>query len=216
MGLDRRPCTIMSTRDQIDAAGSPEGRRAPGRPRSELARTKILDAAYEILRRDGIASFSIDAVATRSGVARTTIYRWWPTKGALAIESFLNEVRPHLVFRQSDAPEADFRTLVLSLATTLSGQAGQVAASVIAQAQYDPETQAQFREAFSDPLRAQSAVVLRSGIDQGALRADLDVGRIIDAFVGAIYLRLLLGSSLTPEWGEALCETLLRGCADHP
>ena len=186
--------------------------RTAGRPRSGAAREAVLKAAYAILQEAGIGKFSIEAVALRSGVARTTIYRWWPNKSVLAVESFLEEFRPHLAFARSGAADADFRALVASLAAALSGPAGRVAASVVAQAQTDIETQRLFRETFSESLREESSKLLRAGVEQGRFRADLDVERVIDAYVGAIYLRLLLGSSLDLAWAANLSDTLLRGC----
>jgi AcrR family transcriptional regulator len=172
----------------------------------------VLEAAYAILEEAGIGAFSIEAVALRARVARTTIYRWWPTKGTLAIESFLEEFRPRLSFTQTGAADADFRAFVDSLTAALSGRDGQVAASVIAQAQSNTETQRLFREEFSESLRRESARLLSEGVDQGLFRADLDIPRVIDACTGAIYLRLLLGHPLDADWARALTDTLLNGC----
>ncbi len=197
-------------------ARSEKARQAAGRPRSEDSRRAVLDAAYAILVEGGLASFSIEAVATRSGVARTTIYRWWPSKGLLAIESFLEGFRPQLVYAGSGSAMEDFRALMRSLARTLGGPAGQVAASVVAQAQSDPETRRAFRDEFSEPLRRSTSALLRGGIERGELRADLDVPRVIDAAVGAVYFRLLTGQSLDRTWATQLADTVLRGCLSLP
>ena len=197
--------------ENVPSADHTARRKRAGRPRSESARQKVLKAAYELLEKDGIAAFSIDAVSSRSGVARTTIYRQWSSKGALAIESFLERFRAGLDHQVSSDPVQDFRALVSNLARTLSGPMGRVAASVVAEAQRDPETQVLFRELFSDPLREASAEVLRAGVETGALRRDLDVPRVLDAFVGAVYLRLLIGVALDTEWAESLSEMLLNG-----
>ncbi|MFJ4633457.1 TetR/AcrR family transcriptional regulator [Streptomyces sp. NPDC088847] len=195
---------------------SKQTRSATGRRRNESVRQAVLDAAYALLEEGGIAKFSIDAVARRSDVARTTIYRWWPTKSILAIDSFAEHFEPRVETVHTDDPDGDFRNLVLSFAAALAGPAGRVAASVIAHAQADEETQRLFREHFSEPLRRESAKVLQSGIARGRFREDLDVPRVIDAFVGAAYLRLLLGSPLSTSWAEALCDTVLDGCHTAP
>ena len=65
---------------------------------------------------------------------------------------------------------------------------------------------------FSIPLRHQSAAVIQAGIAAGAFRVDLDVERLLDAAVGAVYLRLLFGLTLDGEWADALSATLLNGC----
>src|ERR1700761_3690218 len=103
--------------------------RAAGRPRDEVAHRAILDAAYAILVEDGPARFSIDAVAAKAQVARTTIYRRWPDKRQLMYESFLRAFEPTLAFASTDSPRDDFRALVASLARTLSGPNGRIAAS---------------------------------------------------------------------------------------
>ena len=56
-----------------------------GRPRSERARKAILEAAAELLLGRDVTAISMDAVAERAGVSKATIYRWWPTKEALAL-----------------------------------------------------------------------------------------------------------------------------------
>jgi AcrR family transcriptional regulator len=172
----------------------------------------VLDAAYAILLETDLASFSIENVALRSGVSRPTIYRWWPAKGLLAIDSFLHAFKPQLAYRHSDDAAADLHALVASLARALAGPAGRVAASVMAQAQSDPETRLVFLQQFSEPLRRESADLVRSGMDRGQFRADLDIARLLDAAVGAIYMRLLLGQSLDPAWARDLSDTLLKGC----
>lgn len=197
-------------------AVNPGSARGAGRPRSEESRRAVLDAAYAILVETGLGKFSTEAVATRSGVARTTIYRWWPTKGLLAIESFLEAFRAGLVYAETGDAVADFKALAHSLVHVLSGPAGRIAASVVAQAQSDPETRRAFLEVFSAPLRRESSKLLRRGIAEGAFRADLDVATVLDATVGAVYIRLLLGQSLDETWAHALSDTVLRGCLSGP
>ena len=62
-----------------------------GRPRSEPARLAILQAAAEMLSERGLRAMTIEQIAKRAGVAKTTIYRRWPSKATLALEAFLNE-----------------------------------------------------------------------------------------------------------------------------
>lgn len=186
-----------------------------GRPRSEDAQRAVLDAAYGILVERGLAKFSVDAVSTRSGVARTTIARWWPTKGLLAMESFLDVFRGQLVYAVTSDPIADFRQLLDSLARVLSGPVGIVAASVVAQAQSDIETRRVFLDAFSSPLRKQSSSILQRGITEGVLREDLDIAVVLDASVGAVYMRLLLGQPIDAIWSSALSDTVVKGCLKY-
>ena len=190
--------------------------RVAGRPRSEASHRAILEAAYAILVETGLKSFSVEAVASRAGVARTTIYRWWPEKSLLLNESFLTAFQPQLSFARTNSPADDFRAFLASLARTLSGPDGRIAASVVAQAQSDRQTQRMFLEAFSRPLRRHSAALLRAGIATGQFRADLDIARVLDAAIGAVYLRLLFGQTMAPTWAKQLADTLLDGCYDAP
>lgn len=185
--------------------------KSAGRPRDEGVRRAILEAAYAILVERGLADFTIEAVALKSGVARTTIYRWWPTKGVLAMESFLEAFRPQLAYVHTDNAAEDFRNLINSLANTLSGPAGKIAASVVAEGQRDVETRRLFVEAFSEPLRQESTRPIQRGIEQGRFREDLDISLVLDAAVGAIYLRLLLFLPIGPTWSSSLSDTLLQG-----
>ena len=86
-----------------------------------------------------------------------------------------------------------------------------MSASILAEAQSDGETRRRFVGEFSAPLRHETEALLRRGVDTGEFRADLDVERTIDAAVGGVYLRLLLGQPLSRSWAEALADTLLRG-----
>jgi len=186
--------------------------RPAGRPRNDTVHQAILDAAYAILVERGLDAFSIETVAAKAQVARTTVYRRWSDKTLLIHESFLHAFKPSLAFTTTDSPKDDFRALVQSLALTLSGPNGRIAASVMAQAQSDPHTQRVFLNNFSRPLRKHSAALLRAGIRKQQFRADLNIARVIDAAVGAIYLRLLLGQSMRSAWANQLVDTLLAGC----
>jgi AcrR family transcriptional regulator len=190
----------------------PAPRRATGRPRSDASRRAVLDAAYAILLETGLAGFSVDGVATRSGVARTTIYRSWPSKGLLAMESFREVFEAQITFEQSQVPERDLHRLVGSLTQALAGPAGRLAASVLAEAQSDPAVQKQFLDDFSTPLRHRSTEVLEAGVASGRFRADLDIPRVLDAIVGAVYLRLLFGQPLDADWADGLSDMLLQAC----
>ncbi len=185
--------------------------RSAGRPRCEATHLAILAAAYEILVRDGLAAFSIESVAQHAGVARTTIYRWWPSKGMLAIEAFLNGMQTQLARSLTDCPADDFRAMMQSIGRTMSGPAGRVVASIVAEAQADPAARQSFYENYAQRLRARSAPLVQAGIDRGAFRPDLDVSAFLDAAIGGLYYRLLFGLPIGPDWVAGFAETLLHG-----
>ncbi len=135
-----------------------------------------------------------------------------PTKGLLAMESFREAFAAQLDFGHSSRPDHDLRGLIRSLARAHSGPAGRLAASVLAEAQSDAAVQTEFLENFSEPLRRRSAEVLRAGVDAGRFREGLDIHRMLDAVVGAVYLRLIFGLPLDESWADDLSSTLLQGC----
>src|SRR6476619_329607 len=61
--------------------------RKPGRPRSAAAEKAILDAALQELAAAGVDGFSVEAVASRAGVGKTTIYRRWSNRDALILDA---------------------------------------------------------------------------------------------------------------------------------
>ena len=88
--------TAPDRRSVAPTASGPAGarRRAQrGRPRSQEADRAILTAAVELLAERGLAAMSIEEVAARAGVGKTTIYRRWPSKGLLALDAFVASFR---------------------------------------------------------------------------------------------------------------------------
>src|SRR5712664_2810297 len=74
---------------------SPEG---AGRPRDQEARNAILRASLSLVKEFGYRSLTIDKIAQRACTGKTTIYRWWPSKGAVVAEAFLSLVSPEIEF----------------------------------------------------------------------------------------------------------------------
>src|SRR5258708_39963572 len=87
----------------------PSPTAAQGRKRSEASRKAILDATYELLETVGFHQMSIEGVAARAGVGKATIYRWWRSKGVLAVEAFMEAVAPSIAFRDTDSARAEIR-----------------------------------------------------------------------------------------------------------
>jgi AcrR family transcriptional regulator len=128
--------------------------RGRGRPRRPEADAEILDAALAMLRAGGYRQLSLDEVARRAGTAKSSIYRRWPSKAALAAE---------IVQREVPAPEGD---LAAAFEALMNGAMGGVVASLIGEAQESAETRsivlallAPYRAAGDDAL---SPILFRS------------------------------------------------------
>jgi AcrR family transcriptional regulator len=186
--------------------------RPPGRPRCDTTRKAVLLAAYDLLAEGGLSRFTIEGVAARSGVARTTIYRWWPTKGALAMEGFLEATAADLALPASDSVVADMQAVLRLFARLVRGKAGRTIRCVIAEGQSDPETIDAFVTGFVTPRRAEIRAIVERGIATGELRADLDVEMLLYNLFGSLYLRMLLNEGLDEAWVDRLSGFVLAGC----
>jgi AcrR family transcriptional regulator len=193
-------------------AAAPAARARTGRPRDETARTAILKAANSILEKQGIGGFTIEAVAARAGVAKTTIYRWWPSKGALAMAGFLAETAPKISYPNSGSVLADLISQLRRVAAVYGGKTGRVLAAILAEGQRDPHTMAAFIEGYARPRREEAKAILSAGVERGELRAEIDLEVALDALYGPIYYRLLVPlAPLDPDWAETLATHVFFG-----
>ena len=186
-------------------------------PRVERSRQAILDATLQLLARDGdVGSLTVEAVAARSGVAKTTIYRRWRDKWELALDAVMIDMLPRL---DEPVDVGDTRkelltfinSVVKMLATPPYGQAMQALVSQIAT---DPDLARVYREQVVEPRQAELAPVVKRGIARGDLRPDTDVRLIHELLVGPIFYRLLFsGAALDRNLGRRIVDAILAGFA---
>jgi AcrR family transcriptional regulator len=191
-------------------------RRGRGRRPAAEVRSEVLEAAAELLFAEGMAAFTIEKVANRSGASKMTIYKWWPSKGALALDGYFHKVEPQLAFPDTGDIEADLRAqLHAFLRVICDSAAGRVIAELIGQAQSDPELKAAYLQRYSSPRRALAVAAMEKAKERGQLRAGLDAETVVDQLWGACYHRLLLPDQpLTHEYVDALVDNLFRGIAE--
>jgi AcrR family transcriptional regulator len=156
----------------------------------------------------------MERVAAEGGVAKTTLYRRWPTKAALCMELYLDVASRELHDPDTGNVASDLKhianTVVRLQTRTVAGPAF---IGLIAEAQVNPATRADFLAEFADRRREVTRLVLRRAIERGELRADTDIDLVIDALGGAVTFRLLQGHApLTTKFTDALVTLLLSGC----
>ncbi len=189
---------------------SPDMRRPhTGRRRSDAARRAILDAAAQLLTEpDGLA-VTVESIAAAAGVGKQTIYRWWPSKGAVLLEAMAERAR-------QTAPTPDTGTLrhdlEAFLAATFRGASSPPAASllraVMAEAQRDPHVAHLLLE-FTRGRRAALREILERGRDRRELPIDADLELMIDQAYGVLWYRLMTGHApLTADLAERLARSL--------
>jgi AcrR family transcriptional regulator len=187
--------------------------RKPGRPKSDEARVAILEAAYAQLEEFGLTGFTIEGVAARAGAAKTTIYRWWPSREALAVEAFLAAALPRIDFLSTGTASEAIQRQLIRLVTAYGGKAGRVVRDLVAAGNRDLNAANAFIEGYVRPRRAAVREVLQRGIDAGEFRADLDIEAAIDALYGPVFYRLLVGHGpLDANWVTHVASIVLAGC----
>jgi AcrR family transcriptional regulator len=156
---------------------------------------------------------SIEEVAARAGVGKTTIYRRWPSKGLLALDAFVTSFR-------EEQPLPDTGTLRGDLVSALrewvravtQTPMGPMLTSLIAAAQYDPELRGAWRERVLEPLRRQHRIMLDRAVGRGEIPASVDREVVLDLFFGAAEHRLLLGHlPMTDAFIGEVVEVILAG-----
>ncbi len=183
-----------------------------GRPRSAAARDAILQAAQALLEETGFERLTIEGVASRAGVGKATIYRWWPSRGVLAMEAFLSNVSPVIAFPQSGRASDDIAAQMKRVARAYRAKTGQIVKEMIASSQSDPEVQRIFFDGYLGPRRAAAKEALRRGIDSGEFKADADLDAVIDALYGPLFYRLLLGHMPNDDaFVDGVAEAVLEG-----
>jgi AcrR family transcriptional regulator len=186
-----------------------------GRPRDEARRAAILTAAGELMLEGGLAAATIEAIAARAGVGKATIYKWWPSRGAVALEGFMRSVAGSWTLPEGIAAPDALRRLVLGavrLFTTTP--AGPLMRALAADAQSQPEIGQALREQWFGPRRAVAAEIIRTGVARGELRADLDMAATLDLIFAPVYYRLLFGHEpLDEAFATKSVDEVLRGIA---
>ena len=182
--------------------------------RSETSRKAILEATSELLAETTVQKLSIEAIARRAGVGKTTIYRWWPNKAAVVIDAFVEHHLVHTPIRDDVPVTEALREHLGSLIEQYAGPQGRLVAQIIAESQYDETTLHEFRERFWDGRRAATRGLVERGVRDGDLRADVDPGLIAELVYSAVYVRLLFGyGRLDRDFAESVVALALGGVA---
>lgn len=199
-------------RDGMTETDQPIRRGRGRRPAAEV-REQVLAAAGELLLTEGMAGFTIEKVAARAGASRMTIYKWWPSRGALALDGYATKVRTVLEFPDTGDIEADLTTQVLAFTRLLTETgAGKAIAELIGAAQTDPELASAFRERYSAPRRELAVTAMGKAIERGQLRDDIDPQVVVDQLWGACYNRLLVPDEpITDDFAKALVRNVMTG-----
>ncbi len=171
------------------APDPPAGGTAPGRPRDPRIDGHVLDAVVDVLRDDGWAGLSVEAVARRACVSKPAIYRRWSSLGHLIVDAVARRLLPDAVPDTGDL-RADLVAGLGQIVETLADPPFREAVrGVLSGFAADPDLRARWFDAVLLPRRANTGAALQAAIDRGELRADLDLEQVLDALAGPLYYR---------------------------
>jgi AcrR family transcriptional regulator len=186
-----------------------------GRPRSERARKAILEAATELLLQRGLGAVSMDAVAESAGVSKATIYRWWPSKEALALDAMVDFAAVPARTSDTGSLRGDLIALVQPWVREIRrAPFARVIAAFVTEAHSDPQFAEAYRTHFVTPRREAMRAAFARAAQRGEVPADLDVEVAVDLIYGPLYHRLLHGHApLTARFAERVVDMALAGIA---
>jgi AcrR family transcriptional regulator len=166
-----------------------------GRPRSEKSREAILRSAGELLLERGLDAVSMDAVAQHAGVSKATIYRWWSTKEALALDALYAEWAEHgLTDIDTGSLRGDLLALLRPWARQLRKRNyARVLGTFITKVHSDPAFATEYLARLLRPRRDMAKAMFERARERGELRPGVGIEVAQDIIWGAVYHRLLHG-----------------------
>jgi AcrR family transcriptional regulator len=184
--------------------------RAPHR-RDEGARIAVLHAADDLLVERGFGGVTIEGIAARAGVAKQTIYRWWPSKVEVLLDTLIDDTSRRLAVPDAGGVVDGTGRYLHSLARFLTKEpAGKVLLALIGEAQHDAVMARVFHARYLDPQRRAERAMLKRGVTSGELSAAIDVDVVLDALCGPIFYRALTGAKIPRTFVDRLIADTLK------
>ena len=184
----------IDVQNQIDT-NETEYEFKPGRPRSEKSRKAILDATRRLMTHSSLGELSIEAIAKKAKVGKTTIYRWWPNKASVAMEAFLEQPGVQNIMPTSASPTETIKKQIENLIRQLKGQNGRIIAGIIAESQSDASVLDLIYDKFLKDRVGTLYTQFELGQKSGEFNTELDSDIAIDMIMGPLFLRVLSGEN---------------------
>lgn len=161
------------------------------RPKSESARLKALSAAGDIIIERGVERMTIEEVASRSGVAKTTIYRRWPERAALIVDT-VQSMFEHVCTPDTGSFRGDLESYFEAMSKTdLNGRVGRLMPSLLAGATRDEELSSAL-DTINSSRERPVRTIMRRAIERGELADELNIDVIMGMLIGPLLFRKLV------------------------
>lgn len=163
-----------------------------GRPRSEKSKNAILKATNSLLLHKSVQELSIEAIAKKAKVGKTTIYRWWPNKTAVVMDALINQPGMQTPL---PTPKNNTDAIVMQLEKLirlLQSKNGETIAQLFSEAQASEESQQIFENSFLGPLTDAIEFSIAEGQKDGEFKKGISTKMAVDILCGPIFFRLMV------------------------
>ncbi len=163
-----------------------------GRPRSLALRRKAIAAAHDMLMNEGFGRLSIEAVASRSGVGKPTLYRYWANASELAMAALM-EGQPEPASNALDTLQTSLERQVSDLVRAFSTTRGRQITLALASADPESEMTRAFRNRVILSSRKAGESLIRQAVERGEITEVGSLETVLDMIYAPIFYRLLVG-----------------------
>jgi AcrR family transcriptional regulator len=189
---------------------------APGRPRDARIDAEVVAKTLKILRNSGYRSVTIERIARELGMARTSLYRRWPSKRHLVAYTVISELG------ENPAPDTgnlrqDLQAVVVTLLRGFSGPLGHALPGLVGEMAQDEELAETIRHEVLAPRRNSMRAAFDRAIKRGEVAKNLNVEFVLDMLTGPFYYRALLRHApITRQITSQVVDYVLRVVAATP
>ncbi|MDA0172441.1 TetR/AcrR family transcriptional regulator [Solirubrobacter taibaiensis] len=182
------------------------------RTRSDTSRRAILDAAFALVGEVGYAKLTMEGIAARAGVGKQTIYRWWPSKGAVLFDAFLalsENAEGSPALPDTGDLAADLKLVLRATVEELNDPRYDLPMRALTAAILnDPTLAAEYEQRLEAPMRAIKLARLANAAE---LPPGTDLELALELLWSPLQSRWLAGGELTPAFADAVVDTVLAG-----
>jgi AcrR family transcriptional regulator len=177
----------------------------------------VLDAALAQFEEQGYAGATIEAIAARSGVAKTTIYRWWTNRAALLVDVLVEMASTMVPMPQGGDPMRAMRAELRGIAGAMTGPLGSLMTSLLGDAQQDPQVRSALIDGLFHPRSQATAANISRAQASGALRSDVSPNVATDLLVGPLFYRMFVQHApVTETFVKQVLQYVLEGLRAAP
>jgi AcrR family transcriptional regulator len=182
-----------------------------GRPRRPGVEQAVFEATLRLLATRDYGEISVETLAERAGVSRTTIYRRWPSKAALVAAAVSSLYLDRVEVPDTGSLSEDLVTLLTETYRVMADGDGRVLEKLVRQSGQNPELTELVRSILY-ARRRMYATILNRAIARGEMPPEADQELVLDLLLGPLWFRLLVsGAPITPVAARSVVELVLTG-----